>query len=202
MPIRFTTTLAKKKRSEYCVSNKMTQYRELAKKIDSHFAILTREGITNRHHIFNRMTAFLPELHDLWINTTDHELAELLSNYPSFESFCQIVEELSIAEQNKTSREYDGLEKFNPEQKQIALKILGDLAQLDSILLEIKGQPSNSGNVAIHSARTLLDEWKYGADVFKEQLQSDGFHEYGVKTWGTITTENFRRLQAALERYV
>lgn len=83
------------------MSSKIVRFSNLAERIHNQYLRLADEGVSDPHQIFNQMMPFMPELHELWTNTTDYELAALSTKYPSFMKFCLIVEELTAMEAAK-----------------------------------------------------------------------------------------------------
>ena len=61
------------------------------------------------HAVINRMMGYVPDLHRIWVNTSDQQLMALSREFPGFYRYARIMEEASDAERNKASRPYDGM---------------------------------------------------------------------------------------------
>lgn len=56
------------------------------------------------------MMGYVPDLHQIWVGTTDHQLMAILSNeFPELYRYALIMEEAFEAERRKVSRSYDGM---------------------------------------------------------------------------------------------
>ena len=60
----------------------------------------------------------MPDLHKIWVGTSDQQLMALSNEFPGFYRYALIMEEASEAERNKASRPYDGMAGFSEEHKQ------------------------------------------------------------------------------------
>lgn len=180
------------------MNTEQTKFSELASRINSHVDIIRKEGTENDRELFNKMMAYLPELHVLWTNTTDEELVDLFSLFPHFEYYCQVVEELSVEEQAKKSRSYDGLEKFSDKQQEVMRTLLIDSTHIEKIFLDFKVNKQVLHTVAYESLCDDVFKWKKEADEFIRQLEVDNFHEYGIKACGNVIIENYKRLESLI----
>ena len=52
---------------------------------------------------------YVPDLHKIWVGTSDQQLMALSNEFPGFYRYVLIMEEASEAERNKASRPYDGM---------------------------------------------------------------------------------------------
>jgi hypothetical protein len=52
---------------------------------------------------------YVPDLHKIWVGTSDQQLMALSNEFPGFYRYALIIEEASEAERNKASRPYDGM---------------------------------------------------------------------------------------------
>lgn len=95
----------------------MNEFRRLAAKIDQHMQQLSAQGVNNAHAIVNHMMGYVPDLHKIWVGTSDDQLIALSNEFPGFCRYALIMEEASEAERNKTSRPYDGVTEPAPEIK-------------------------------------------------------------------------------------
>jgi hypothetical protein len=50
------------------------EFRRLAAKIDQHMQQLCALGISEAHDIIDRMSGYVPELHKIWVGTSDQQL--------------------------------------------------------------------------------------------------------------------------------
>ena len=96
----------------------MNEFRRLAAKIDQHMQQLAAQGVSEAHAIINRMMGYVPDLHKIWVGTSDQQLMALSHEFPGFYRYALIMEEASEAERNKASRPYDGMAEFSEEHKQ------------------------------------------------------------------------------------
>lgn len=85
----------------------MSEFRRLAAKIDQHMQQLAAQGVNEAHALINRMMGHGPDLHRIWVGTSDQQLRALSREFPRFYRYARIMEEASEAERNKASRPYD-----------------------------------------------------------------------------------------------
>ena len=78
-------------------------------KMEQHRQQLSAQGVNDGHAIINRMMGYVPDLHKLWVGTSDDQLIALSNEFPGFYRYALIMEEASEAERNKASRPYDGM---------------------------------------------------------------------------------------------
>ena len=91
----------------------MNEFRRLAAKIDQHMQQLAAQGVSEAHAIINRMMGYGPDLHRIWVGTSDQQLMALSREFPGFYRYARIMEEASEAERRKASRPYDGMAEFS-----------------------------------------------------------------------------------------
>lgn len=180
------------------MSTAQAKFDELASRINSHVGTIREEGTENQREIFNEMMAYLPELHVLWNNTTDEELGLLFDRFPQFYHYCSIVEELSISEHAKESREYDGLDRFSEQQQGIMKALLTNSAHIEKALLDFKVGKQSFHIVAYSSLCDDVIKWKKETVEFIKQLEADEFHEYGIKTCNILITETYKKLESLI----
>ena len=87
----------------------MNEFRRLAAKIDQHMQQLAAQGFSEAHAIINRMMGYGPDLHRIWVGTSDQQLMALSREFPGFYRYALLMEEASAAERNKPSRPYDDM---------------------------------------------------------------------------------------------
>lgn len=109
----------------------MNEYRRLAARIDQHMQQLDAEGVTRAPDVFNRMMGYVPDLHQIWVNTSDQQLMALSREFPGFYRYALIVEEASEAERRKASRSYDGIDTASEQHKRMGERLLTTAATLE-----------------------------------------------------------------------
>ena len=109
----------------------MNELRRLAAKMDQHMQQLSAQGVNDAHAIINRMMGYVPDLHKLWVGTSDDQLIALSNEFPGFYRYALIMEEASEAERTKASRPYDGLAQSSEHHKQLAAQLLTTAATLE-----------------------------------------------------------------------
>ncbi len=62
----------------------MNEFRRLAAKIDQHMQQLAAQGVHETDAIINRMMGYVPDLHKIWVGTSDHQLTALSRDFPGF----------------------------------------------------------------------------------------------------------------------
>jgi hypothetical protein len=77
---------------------------------------------------------YVPDLHKIWVGTSDQQLMALSNEFPGFYRYAPIMEEASEAERNKASRPYDGMAGFSEEHKQRAAQLLVTAANVELYL--------------------------------------------------------------------
>lgn len=97
----------------------MNEFRRLAAKIDQHMQRLAAEGVNDAPAIINRMMGYVPDLHKIWVGTSDDQLMALSDEFSGFYRYAIVMEEASEAERNKPSRPYDGMSQLPERQKQM-----------------------------------------------------------------------------------
>lgn len=60
----------------------MNEFRRLAAKIDQHMQQLAAQGVSEAHAIINRMMGYGPDLHRIWVGTSDQQLMALSREFP------------------------------------------------------------------------------------------------------------------------
>ncbi len=62
----------------------INEFRRLAAKMDQHMQLLSAEGVSDAHVIINRMMGYVPDLHKIWVGTSDDQLMALFNEFPGF----------------------------------------------------------------------------------------------------------------------
>lgn len=109
----------------------MNEFRRLAAKIDQHMQQLAAQGVNDGHAIINRMMGYVPDLHKIWVGTSDDQLMALSNEFPGFYRYALTMEEASEVERNMASRPYDGMAQLSEQQKQMAAQLLTTAATLE-----------------------------------------------------------------------
>ena len=153
----------------------MNEFRRLAAKIDEHMQQLSALGVNDAHAIINRMMGYVPDLHKIWVGTSDDQLIALSNEFPGFYRYALIMEEASEAERNKPSRSYDGMAEFSEHHKQLAAKLLTTAATLERGYQAYRG----SGNLQVFQPQVnelgrLHRKWLSDLDSFKSSLCAQG----------------------------
>ena len=153
----------------------MNEFRRLAAKIEQHMQQLAAQGVSEPHAIINRMMGYVPDLHKIWVGTSDQQFMALSREYPGFYRYAHIMEEASEAERNKTSRPYDGLAEFSEEHKQRATQLLLTAATLERGYQAFRG----SGSLQVFQQQVnelgrLHRQWLAELDSFKDSLRAQG----------------------------
>lgn len=60
----------------------MNEFRRLAAKMDQHMQQLSAQGVNDPHAIINRMMGYVPDLHKIWVGTSDDQLIALSNEFP------------------------------------------------------------------------------------------------------------------------
>lgn len=129
------------------MSASMTDYRKMAQAMDQRACELMKEGVTGPELIY-RMVGHLPELKQIWVGTTDEQLAELCGEYPGFYQYASLMEEAAEAEREKPQRKYDGVEPLNEELKAMLEEFLKEAAKLEQgyhTVINAGSQPGSRG---------------------------------------------------------
>jgi hypothetical protein len=153
----------------------MNEFRRLATKIDQHMQQLAAQGVNDPHVIINRMMGYTPDLHKIWVETSNDQLAALCSEFPGFHRYARFMEEASEAERNKTSRPYDGAGQFPEPYKHQVAQLLTTAATLE------RGYQAflNSGRLRVFQPQVdemhkLYQQWLCDLDGFKSTLRAHG----------------------------
>ena len=148
----------------------MHEFRRLAAKINQHMQQLADQGVNEAHAIINRMIGNGPDLHRIWVGTSDQQLVALSHEFPGFYRYARIIEEASEAERRKASRPYDGMAEFSEQHKQMGAQLLTTAATLEHGYQACRASGSLSGYELGHLHR----QWLSDLDVFKNSLRIQG----------------------------
>ena len=153
----------------------MNEFRRRAAKMDQHMQQLAAEGVNDAPAIIHRMMGYVPDLHQIWIGTADHQLMALSHEFPGFYRYALIMEEAFEAERQKGSRPYDGLAPLSEPHKQRAAYLLTTAATLERGYQALLG----SGNAKVvqpqvHEMDKLHQQWLSDLESFKSALRAQG----------------------------
>jgi hypothetical protein len=153
----------------------MNEFRRLAAKIDQHMQQLAAQGVNEGHSIINRMMGYVPDMHKIWVGTTDDQLMALSNEFPGFYRYAITMEEASEVERNKASRPYDGMAQLSEQQKQMAAQLLTTGATLERGYQAFLG----SGNLQVFQPQVkemdkLRQQWIADLETFKGVLRTQG----------------------------
>ena len=176
----------------------MNEFRRLAAKMDQHMQQLSAQGVNDAHAIINRMMGYVPDLHKIWVGTSDDQLIALSNEFPGFYRYALIMEEAFEAERNKASRPYDGMAQFSEQHKQLADQLLTTAATLERGYQAFRG----SGNRQVFQPQVnemgkLHRQWLSDLENFKNSLRAQGAEpmalEYVNEAFGRIA-ERIKKL--------
>ena len=63
---------------------RMNEFRRLAAKIDQHMQRLAAEGVNDAPAIINRMMGYVPDLHKIWVGTSDDQHMALSDEFSAW----------------------------------------------------------------------------------------------------------------------
>src|SRR5665213_2197830 len=153
----------------------MNEFRRLAARIDQHMQQLSAQGVDDVHAIINRMMGYVPDLHKIWVETSNAQLIALSNEFPGFYRYALIMEEASEAEGNKASRPYDGMAQFPEQYKQLAAQLLATAATLERGYQAFHG----SGDLQVFQPQVnemdkLHRQWLADLESIKSSLHAQG----------------------------
>jgi hypothetical protein len=179
-------------------SMSMSEFRRLAAKIDQHMQQLSAQSVNNAHAIINHMMGYVPDLHKIWVGTSDDQLMALSNEFPGFYRYALIMEEASEAERNKTTRPYDGMAQFSEQHKQLGAQLLATAATLERGYQAFLG----CGNLQVFQPQVnemgkLHRQWLSDLESFKNSLRVQGVEpkalEYMNEAFGRLA-ERIKKL--------
>jgi hypothetical protein len=177
----------------------MNEFRRLAMKIDQYMQRLAAEGVNDAPSTINRMMGYVPDLHNIWVGTSNDQLMALSKEFPWFYRYALMMEEASQAERDKSSRPYDGMTELPEQQKQMGAQLLRTAATLESGYQAFLG----SGRLKlfqpqIDEMNRLYRQWLGDLERFKSSLRAQGVEdkalEYMNEAFGRLT-DRIKNLQ-------
>ena len=165
--------------------------------MDQHMQQLSAQGVNDAHAIIDRMMGYVPDLHKIWVGTSDDQLIALSNQFPGFYRYALIMEEASEAERNKASRPYDGMAQFSEQHKQLAAQLLTTAATLERGYQAFLG----SGNLQVFQPQVnaldkLHRQWLSDLESFKSSLRAQGAEPKAL----AYVNEAFGRLAERLKK--
>lgn len=170
----------------------MNEFRRLAAKIDQHMQLLAAQGVNEPEAVINRMMGYVPDLHAVWVGTTDQQLIALSGEFPGFYRYALMMEEASEAERNKVSRSYDGMAEFSEEHKQQGAQLLVMAATLE------RGYEAFHGNGDLNELGRLHRQWLSNLESFKSSLRAHGTEPQAME----YVNEAFGRLAERIKHHL
>ena len=153
----------------------MNEFRRLAAKMDQHMQQLAAEGVNAAPAIIQRMMGYVPDLHQIWVGTTDHQLLALSREFPGFYRYARIMEEAFEAERQKGSRPYDGLAPLSEPHQQRAAHLLTTAATLERGYQALLGSGNRQGvQPQVREMDQLHQQWLSDLESFKSALRAQG----------------------------
>lgn len=93
------------------------EFRRLAAKIDQHMQQLRAQGVDDTQAIIDRMAGYVPDLHKIWVGTSDNQLLALASEFPEFHRFALLMEQASEADRTRVLQPDEGTAEFFGQRK-------------------------------------------------------------------------------------
>ena len=121
------------------------------------------------------MMGYAPDLHRIWVGTSDHQLMALSREFPGFYRYALAMEEASEAERSKASRPYDGMTEFPAQLKPQSAQLLTTAATLERGYQAFRG----TGNLPVFQPQVdelgkLHRQWLADLENFKGTLRALG----------------------------
>lgn len=176
----------------------MNEFRRLAAKIDQHMQRLAAEGVNDAPATINRMMGYVPDLHKIWVGTSDDQLMALSNEFSGFYRYALFMEEASEAERNKPSRPYDGMSQLPEQQKQMVAQLLTTAATLERGFQAFLG----GGNLQVFQPQVkemkmLHQQWISDLATLKNSIRAEGAEpkalEYMEEMFGRLA-ERIKKL--------
>jgi hypothetical protein len=159
----------------------VNEFRRLAAKMDQHMQQLSAQGVHEAPAIVDRMMGYVPDLHKIWVGTSDDQLIALSNEFPGFYRYALIMEESSEAERNKPSRPYDGMAQFSEQHKQQAAQLLATAATLERGYQAFRGDGNLQGfQPQVNQMGKLHRQWLSDLESFKKLLTCTGRRTQGI----------------------
>ena len=175
----------------------MNEFRRLAAKMDQHMQRLSAQGVNDVHAIINRMMGYVPDLHKIWVGTSDAQFVALSNEFPEFYRYALIMEDASEAERNKASRPYDVMAEFSEQHKHLGAQLLATAATLERGYQAFLG----SGKLQVFQPQVekmhkLHRQWLSDLESFKNSLRAQGAEPMALE----YVNEAFGRLAERIKK--
>ena len=174
----------------------MTEFRRLATKIDQHMQRLAAEGVREADAIIDRMMGYAPDLHRIWVGTSDQQLIELSREFPGFYCYARTMEEATEAERQKASRPYDGMAEFSDEFKTWGMRLLQAAATLERGYQAFRGNGMAVFQPQVDELNQRYRQWLADVDCFKDALRANGAEQMVLE----YVNEAFGRFVERIQR--
>ena len=149
----------------------MPEFRRMAAAMDMRIQQLTAEGVHGLA-IIERMVGHLPELHRIWIGTSDNQLIMLCNEFPGFHLYVSLMEEAAEAEREKTSRPYDDLPELPDSLKDAMAALLVTGATLErSYQAVLDADKSPERRLQVNELTRLHQTWLADLEHFTSVLK-------------------------------
>ena len=140
---------------------------------------------------------YVPDLHKIWVGTSDQQLMALSNEFPGFYRYALIIGRgvRSRAQQGITA--LDGMAGFSEEHKQRAAQLLVTAANLERGYQAFRG----SGNLQVFRPQVselgrLHRQWLSDLDGFKNSLRAQGAEPKALE----YVNEAFSRLTERIKQ--
>lgn len=151
----------------------MNNFRKIAGTIDTRVRQLENSGV-NGSELLHRMIGHLPDLQNIWVNTSDRQLATLCEDFPGFYTYASLMEEAAEAERaNPVRPAYKDLPQLSDALKAQVAQLLTDAATLErgyqTLIDSRRGKDTSQLNKLNELHRKWLADRKQFTDALKKQ---------------------------------
>ena len=117
----------------------------------------------------------MPDLHKIWVGTTNDQLIALCNEFPGFYRYALAMEDASQAERAKSSHPCGDMAPFSEENKQLVAQLLATTATLE------RGYQAIGGSGKLHVVELPVNElaqmhrqWLADPERLKISLRTQG----------------------------
>lgn len=172
----------------------MNDFRRMAVAIDRRVSQLRQEGIGGQD-LIHRMVGHLPDLHRIWVGTSDDQLATLCQDYPGFYQYASVMEAGAEANRANPNAKYQDLPELNDELKALLESWLRDAAGLEYGYEKVLSSASVPGG---RSFLELLDKryrkWLRSRDHFLMKVKEVGVPDQSLEVLTALINQLFDRV--------
>ena len=176
----------------------MREFRRIAAAMDLRIQQLTAEGV-HEPQIIERMVGHLPDLHQIWIGTSDNQLVMLCNEFPGFHRYVRLMEEAAEAERRKTSRPYEDLPELPDSLKDAMAALLVTGATLErSYQAVLDADKSPERQLKVNELNKLHRTWLADLEHFTFVLKRSAIPKMAVDIFVDAfdaTDERIARMQ-------